>query len=214
MPAGNPWTAATAYPTNIIEYGFAQVGQDMYVISGIANGARVDVMRRYNATTNVWTLRANIPVASEAPAAASFGGKIYVADGFNGANQFRIYDIATNTWSVGPARPGVAESFGAGAGAFNGNVYVVGGGLPSTTTLSVYNITSNSWGVGPAAPSPYVYRGLHANRAVSLPDWQFHKQRCWINTTVSMRLDMATNTWSIRSGLDAPARKLRPCRRR
>ena len=120
--AGNPWTAATAYPTAIARYAFAQVGEDSYVISGIVLGADVvSTVRRYNATTNVWTTLANIPIGSEAPVGAFFNGKIYVADGGNDGPILRIYDIATNTWSAGPARPGPTSSYGGAAGAFNGN---------------------------------------------------------------------------------------------
>ena len=129
----NPWTPATAYPTAIARYAFAQVGQDSYVISGIVLGADVvSTVRRYNSTTNVWTTLANIPVGSEAPVGAFFNGKIYVADGGNDGPILRIYDIATNTWSAGPARPVPTSSYGGAAGAFNGNFYVVGGGFPPT----------------------------------------------------------------------------------
>jgi len=118
------WMAATAAPTGVSRYAFAQNGEDMYVISGILNGNVVTTVRRYNATTNAWTSLADTPIGgSEAPAGAFYGGKIYVA----GGSLFRIYNIATNTWSVGPPRPGVCSSIGSAAGAFDGKVYVVGG---------------------------------------------------------------------------------------
>ena len=83
---------------------------------------------RYNALTNVWTKRANIPAASQGPAGAFLNGKIYVATGDGAANAFYIYDVATDVWSAGPARPGVADSYGAAAGAYKGKVFIVGGG--------------------------------------------------------------------------------------
>ena len=188
------WTAATPYPTNIAHYAFAQVGQDFYVISGFS-AVIVATVNRYNATTNVWTARAPIPFATEAPAAAYFNGKIYVADG-SGGNLIRIYDIAGNTWTSGPARPGYADSYGAAAGAYNGNVYVVGGSSNGPTrSVSIYNISSNTWSSGPDAPADYQLGGytqvgqfLYLIGTSGLdPD---------SNTTVSMRLDMSTNTWS------------------
>ena len=200
MPASpsavpNPWIAATACPAPAYRYAFAQNGEDFYVISGISTGPNTTNVWRYNATTNIWTKRASIPAASQAPAAAFFGGKIYVASGDGGGAAFYIYNVATDTWTTGPSRPGVADSYGAAAGAFNGNVYIVGGGAAGpTSTVSVYNIASNSWSVGPASPSPvqlagytqvgqylYVIGGFTATAA---------------NSTASMRLDMATNTWS------------------
>jgi hypothetical protein len=190
----DPWTAATAHPTTIARYAFVQVGEDLYVISGVsAGGTPVKTVRRYNATTNLWTSRADIPVGSEAPAGAFFGGKIYVADGASTA--FHIYDVATNTWSNGPPRPVATDSFGAAAGAFNGNVYFVGGDFPPTPRLSIYNIASNTWSAGPAAPSPFQLGGyaqsgqfLYLIGGFPNPDG--------LNSRVSMRLDMETNTWS------------------
>ncbi len=188
------WTAATPYSTTIARYAFVQVGEDLYVISGVSStNAVVKTVRRYNATTNVWTSRADIPVGSEAPAAAFFNGKIYVADGASTA--FHIYHIATNTWSNGPPRPVATDSFGAAAGAFNGNVYFVGGDFPPTPRLSIYNIASNTWSAGPNAPSNYqlggyaqIGRFLYLIGSFPNPDS--------VNSTVSMRLDMADNTWS------------------
>ena len=162
-------------------------------------GTVVTTVRRYNATTNVWTSLANIPLGSEAPAGAFFGGKIYVADGVGGANLIRIYDIATNTWSAGPARPGVAfsgfGSYGAAAGAFNGNVYVAGGIDGSSSVLSIYNIASNTWSTGPSAPSPY-FLGGYTQIGQFLYLVGSYTTTASVNTTVSMRLDMAANAWS------------------
>ena len=200
--ATNPWTAAAPYPTYIIRYAFAQVGEDMYVISGksivVYQGvnAIVNIMTRYNVTADAWTPLADIPVGSNAPAGAYFGGKIYVADGYLGANLLRIYDIATNTWSAGPARPAVIDSFGAAAGAFNGKVYVVGGGSAGpSSVLSIYDIAGNSWSAGPASPSPYQLGG-YAQIGQFLYLIGSFTSTPTVNTTVSMRLDMATNTWS------------------
>ena len=196
--AAESWTAATPYPTNIARYAFAQNGEDFYIISGTNSTGNLNSVRRYNATTNAWTSLANIPVASEAPAAVFFAGKIYVADGLGGAdNAFRIYDVASNTWTLGPPRPGLVHSRGAAAGAFNGNVYVMGGGVdaPGSSILSIYNVASNTWSAGP--DSPFLYRfGGYAQIGQFLyliGSFQGNPEN---NSTVSMRLDMATNTWS------------------
>ena len=196
LPATNPWTAAAPYPTTIADYAFAQVGEDLYIISGGVPGAVVNTVRRYNATTDAWTSLADIPVGSDSPAGAFFGGKIYVADGYRGANLLRIYDIATNTWSAGPARPGVFDSFGAAAGAFNGKVYVVGGGIDGpSSVLSIYDIAGNTWNVGPDAPSPFKLGGFTQVGRYLYLIGSFATSG-YVNSTVSMRLDMATNTWS------------------
>src|ERR1700741_3394119 len=64
------WVPGAAYPSTISRYAFAQVGSDIYVISGVSNGTRVTTMNRYDSSTNTWTPRAAVPVASEAPTAA------------------------------------------------------------------------------------------------------------------------------------------------
>ena len=59
--------AAAPYPTNIYRYGFAQNGNDFYIISGLLSdpyttgSPPVTAMRRYNVTTNTWSSLADIP---------------------------------------------------------------------------------------------------------------------------------------------------------
>jgi 6-phosphogluconolactonase len=195
VSAGLPWKAATTCPFPAARYAFAQNGEDFYVISGIGNGPNTTNVWRYNATTNIWSKRASIPVASEAPAGALLNGKIYVATGDSPPSAFFIYDVATDTWTSGPARPGVVNSFGAAAGAFNGKIYFVGGGSTGPTqTVSIYTIATNSWSVGPVAPT-----------AVQLAGYKQVGQYLYViggftstvnNSIASMRLDMASNTWT------------------
>lgn len=194
----NSWLEATRYPTTICRYAFAQNGQDMYVIGGVTkqNGTTslVNAVRRYNASTNTWTTLADCPVASEAPVAAYLDGKIYVVDGHGGGNnQIRIYDIATDTWTPGPVKPGF-EAAGGAAGAYDGKVYVVIG-----QTLSIYNIASGTWTVGPGAPSGYFLGGYTqvGQYLYLVGSFGFAGLPGVANSTYTMRLDMATNTWSV-----------------
>jgi hypothetical protein len=60
---GNRWAGAALYPQNISHYAFAQVGPNLYVIAGVSDGAETPTVRRYNATTNVWTQLASFPGA-------------------------------------------------------------------------------------------------------------------------------------------------------
>jgi Kelch motif len=190
------WTAAAVSPA-VGRYAFAQVGEDLYVISGAGAAGVVTTVKRYNATTNVWTTLMPIPVGSEAPAAAysSSDNKIYVIDG-QGGSAFRIYDIATNSWTAGPARPGFAEGYGVAAGAYQGNVFVVGGDTStgSDPTLSIYNISGNSWSNGPAAPAPYQLGGYTQTGRFLYVVGGYAPTSA--NSNVTMRLDMSNNTWS------------------
>ncbi len=200
------WTAAAPYPMTISLYGFTQVGEDFYVISGLSTERVVTAVRRYNAITDAWTTLADIPVGSAEPTAAHFDGKIYVlAIGGIRQNGFQIYDIATNSWSAGPPIPERSDTPGAATGAFNGNVYIAGGldssrGDLGTTLVSIYNIATNTWSTGPAAPATYFRGGYtQVGQFLYMVGGNANKTG-FANSTVSMRLDMATNRWSLGPG--------------
>ena len=124
-------------------------------------------------------------------------GKIYLAEGDTG-DSFNIYDIATNTWSAGPPRPGYANNYGAAAGAFGGKVYVVGGGSSGATdTTSIYTVATNSWTTGPPAPVPFFLAGYTTVGQYLYVVGGFSSASPTANVGVTMRLDMATGTWSL-----------------
>jgi dockerin type I repeat protein/Kelch motif protein len=193
------WTAGAVSPP-VARYAFAQAGEDLYVISGEGAAGPVTTVKRYNATTNVWTTLAPIPVGSEAPAAAysSSDNKIYVVDG-SGGTSFRTYDIATNGWTASPPRPGFTDGYGVAVGAYQGKVFVVGGdtGSGEEPTLSIYTISSNSWSGGPNAPAPYQLGGFtQVGRFLYLVG-SYGPTSTSPNSNVTMRLDMSNNTWSM-----------------
>src|SRR5689334_5894923 len=193
----NSWAAGLVYPTTITRYAYAQSGQDLYVLGGVSDGNRTPNANKYNATTNIWTSLAPVPVASEAPAAAFLDGKVYLAEGDTG-DSFNIYDAATNTWSSGAPRPGYANNYGAAAGAFGGKVYVVGGTQPSgTDTTSIYTVATNSWTTGAPAPVPFFLAGYTTAGQYLYVVGGFNSGSPTANVGVTMRLDMATGTWSL-----------------
>src|SRR5262245_27166898 len=188
------WVPAATYPVTDVRYAFADAGEDLYVIGGVSNGTRIPDVNRYNATTDMWTSRAPIPVSSEAPCGALWNGKIYVAEGDTG-NTFQIYDIAGNSWSQGAPRPGFANGYGCAAGALNNKVYMIGGAAAPQTQLTIYDIATNTWSTGNPAPAGvflsgyttvgnflYIVGGFGADASS--------------NSTATMRLDMSTGTWS------------------
>jgi hypothetical protein len=192
-----PWTAAAPALNPVARYASVKVGEDLYVISGVTFGGVTNAVRRYNATTNVWTPAANIPVGSQAPAAAFFGGRIYVADGLGGGNLLRIYDIVANTWSNGPARPGVVDSYGAAAVANGGKIYVIGCGSGcASATVSMFDIATNTWTAVPNAPAPFQLGG-YTQIGQFLYMIGSYTATPGVNSTVSMRLDLAGGTWSV-----------------
>jgi N-acetylneuraminic acid mutarotase len=198
------WTNAAPIPgAGLVRYAHAQClgSNSFYVISGVAQGALVNNVRRYDAGTNTWTDRAAYPLADEGPAGVCFNGKIYVAGGSVNTTAFQIYDIAANTWTAGPPLPtGTAL---AQMGAFNGKVYVIGGdpdfspGTGVLNVVNVYDIATNTWGAA-GAPMP---TGLAA-AAFAQKDNFVYIVGGWTpsspgsNANVSLRYDMAANTWS------------------
>ncbi|HXZ58501.1 MAG TPA: PASTA domain-containing protein [Gaiellaceae bacterium] len=189
------WLAGAAYPSTITRYAFVQVGSDSYVLGGVSDGVRVATVNRYNASTNTWTPRAAVPVASEAPSAAYYNGKIYLAEGDTG-NSLRIYDIASNTWSSGANRSAAANGYGAAAGAYNGKLYVVGGTASASSLTSVYNIATNTWTTGTAAPTPFYLAGYHQDGKYLYIVGGFSAASPGANVSATMRLDMSNGTWT------------------
>ena len=198
----NAWMAAAPYPIGIYNCGFAQNGDDFYIISGIRRktySPPVTGVRRYNVSSNTWTLLANIPRGSVSPPAIYYEGKIYVGDGYDYtsvSNTLRIYDVASNTWSAGPPSP-VSHNSGSAAAAFNGNIYFIG-----VVSTSIYNIANNSWSSGPPPPAweigstpgyaqigQYLYVVGGVTGGCGLPGCA--------NSDSSIRLDMTSNTWSV-----------------
>ena len=191
------WNAATPHPTAVGYYGFAQDGENMYIIGGgTAPSTDTAAVRRYNARTNVWTSLADMPTAEGESVATFYQGKIYVFTVAKGdGGRFYIYDVASNTWSQGASRPG-PPNFGAAVGAFNGKVYVAGGGFGGgTTDLSIYDLATNTWSTGPVAPSPIQNPGsAQIGQFLYVIGGYIAKPE---NSNVSMRFDMATNAWSV-----------------
>jgi N-acetylneuraminic acid mutarotase len=214
------WQSAQPHPVNIARYAFAQNGNDLYLVGGVSDGSVVSTARKYDANTNIWSNLNPVPASGEASSCAYFNSKLYCTQGLSGVG-FYIYDIPSNTWSTGPNIPGPTSRYGAAAGAFNGNVYVVGGSSGGSNATNRYNIASNTWFTGTAAPSLYYLGGYTSvgqflyiigsygasplapdgpkamplssilnkdlGRKVLAPD---------ANSTVSMRLDMSTGTWT------------------
>jgi len=197
LPAFN-WIAAASYPTSIARYGFAQNGESLYVVSGFSNGFPVTAVRRYDGGPNAWTSLSNIPVGTEAPVAVFYDKKIYVVDGYSSAsqNRIRIYDVESDSWSAGPVRLGVSDSYGAAGGAYDGKIYIIGGGSSgSGTTVSIYDIAAESWSAGPIAPAPFLFGGYKQIGQYLYLAGGFSSSAS-ANSNITMRLDMADNTWS------------------
>ncbi len=118
-----------------------------------------------------------------------------MADGYGGQNLLRIYDIATNAWSSATARPGVTDSYGAAAGADHGQINIAGGNTGGANNiLSNYNIPNGVWSTYNNMPTRFYAGGFtQVGRFLYLIGGYGVTSA---NSNVSMRLDMATITWT------------------
>ena len=191
------WTAA-AVSSAVGRYAFAQVGEDLYVISGRWCGrnsydsetlqCREQIYGRRLRRSRLAEKRPRLLILLRTTRSTS----LRVISG----NLIRIYDIATNSWSAGAARPGFADEYGLAAGAYQGKVFVVGGDADSgaNPTLSIYDIASNSWTTGPNAPAAYQLGGYtQVGRFLYVVGGYTQTNA---NSNVTMRLDMSNNTWT------------------
>jgi len=190
----------------LVRYAHAQcIGSNsFYLISGVANGAIVTTVQRYDAGTNTWNPLAPIPVGSEGPVGICVGTKLYVAGGGVGglgSTNFFIYDIAGNTWSSGAAVP--RAQWGGAMGSLAGKIYLAGGDSdfqPAngvSNVVNVYDIATNTWLADGASMPSGVDSGGFAQIGKYLyvvGGWFASSPGSNLNTT--QRYDMSTDTWT------------------
>ena len=200
------WIETDPLPTAVGFYGAAQCPgepDEYYVLGGaVASSSPVNNFQHYDVASNNWTSLANLPTALLGSAAVCYGGHIYLAGGHNGTTRtrlFYIYDIATNIWSSGADLP--RNVFGTALGAWDGKLYLVGGtpnNYPWAPVNQVdrYDIASNTWSTLPAALMPKA-----SGFAGSVQTGRYlYVVGGWsgdfnANINVTLRLDMATETW-------------------
>ena len=147
------WTVKAPIPT--VRGGMAAAvvqnssGQSLFYTIGGANQNNV-AMRRveaYNAATDKWFRKANLPVDRTSATAATIGGKIYVAGGSNLnrviTKTLYVYDPVSNTWTQKASMPFAQQSLISGAIA--GRLYVYTGSFTEVPRLYRYKPSTNVW---------------------------------------------------------------------
>jgi hypothetical protein len=125
--------------------GFA-IENKLYFGTGANGSYATNDFWEYNSTSNVWTIKQNLPIAKSASVGFSVGSKGYVCTG-NGQVDLWEYDPQLNTWSQ-------KANIG-GAGRTLASTFVVGGigyvGLGKSNTgellsdLWAYDQSNNTW---------------------------------------------------------------------
>ena len=148
------WTTKASIPSPRSGMAGAVVknssGQYLFYAIGGRNDANT-AMRRveaYNAATNVWTRRANLPADRSSAGAAAISGKIYVVGGFNLAGNatptLYVYRQSTNSWTQKASLP--ITTAPVATGFIGGKLYVVANvAAPAAQRLYVYDPATNSW---------------------------------------------------------------------
>jgi N-acetylneuraminic acid mutarotase len=115
----------------------------LYAIGGWnENNFAMRRVEAYNAATNTWTRRANLPVDRRLPSAAAIGGKIYVVGGINltgvVTKTLYVYTHATNTWTKKASLP--VNTWFAMSAVMGGKLYVFTG-----AQLYRYDPATDAW---------------------------------------------------------------------
>jgi N-acetylneuraminic acid mutarotase len=168
--AAHPWVQGAPFPEPSEELLGATAGGRLYVFAGLAPGWKPKAMVvEYDPTTNAWTKKRPMQLASHHVALASLNNKIYAFGGFaypgsgppgwTPVNNAFEYDPAADEWKELAPMP--TKRGAASAGVVNGKIYVTGGvnSLPGVTengvhptraqnvvaTVEEYDPATNSW---------------------------------------------------------------------
>lgn len=181
------WSKAATFPQPAEEISGAAAGGKMYVFAGLAPGWKpIGMVYEYDPSTDLWTKKKPMALASHHVAFTEHRGKIYAFGGFvppeSGPpgwvpiNNAWEYDPAADTWRALAPMPSKRGS--ALAAVVNDKIYVVGGAstLPGSKEIAVYpthphtsvgtveeyDPASNSWRERGAMPTPRNHAAIGA----------------------------------------------------
>jgi len=160
----------------------------------------------FDPTTNIWTRKADVPVALQNLALAAVNGKIYAI----GGDEFRStnfeYTPETNAWRTLSAMLTARQHIDCGI--FENKIYVMGG-LTSWETITkkneVYDIVTNTWSVKTDIPS------LRNNAAIVTLDSLIFviggagtPGDVWANIPTVESYNIKTDKWTNKANLPYP----------
>ncbi len=210
------WTNATPIPTPREGYGAAEVNGIFYYIAGYGPTGDSVVNEAYNASSNSWTTKAQLPGSIRSETVAVSDGKyVYLVGGREvptvGHDLLR-YDPANNNWTSLAPMPTARATEHMGV-YYSGRIYVMGGrtsGEPTAggdlSVLEIYNIATNTWTTGSPMLQPladaysillgtkiYVFGGFTATGTAS---------------TATYIYDIPSNSWT--TGAASPVGTIDP----
>jgi N-acetylneuraminic acid mutarotase len=211
-PSTNLWSNRASLPAARRGWGgngAATIGTTIYVAGGNdAAGALTRTLLAYNASTNTWSARAQMPVFSGCGGSAVIGGRLYVFSGCTrtgtgpqvAAGLLHRYNPATNTWTALRTAPAVHAT--PAVGVIAGRLHVVGGNNAAsvaTNRLDVFDPATNSWST--QASMPTARTGMTG--AVVGGKFYVIGGRNTAGTPLSTveAYDPATNSWTTRASM-------------
>jgi N-acetylneuraminic acid mutarotase len=154
-PATDTWTTKADMPTQRWLLATSVVNGKVYAIGGgnvLDSGLPgLSTVEEYDAATNTWSAKADMPTPRLGLATCVVNGVIYAIGGFSGVTQpFRTveaYDPLTDTWTRKADMP--TARFFLSASVVDGKIYAIGGGFgsPSQVVASVeeYDPATDTW---------------------------------------------------------------------
>lgn len=174
---------------------YASFNDRFYLVGGETIGGNRNIpVEEYNAATNTWTNKANLPTGVTNTGAAAVGQYIFVPGGYTGVaiTDMQRYDIVSNVW--GTVAPMPAANYAHGVVALDNKIYVLGGsgtGVPGTTN-AIYDVATNSWSSG--APLPVA---IHYTVATTDGTYIYVLGGLTTDVATVQRYNPATNTWAL-----------------
>ncbi len=133
------------------DFGLIVVGTKIYAISSMS-GKAIGMVEEYDTTTDTWSNKASMPVATNTTVFATVNGKIYVIGGAtisNGAyyrsNKVYMYDPLTDSWTQKTYMPTARDLLSTVV--VDGKIYAIGGHTDSSilSTVEMYNPETDIW---------------------------------------------------------------------
>ncbi|MBS1913016.1 MAG: hypothetical protein JST22_13600 [Bacteroidetes bacterium] len=162
-PVADTYTEKAVMPVPTAYGAGVVVGNRIFMLGGLKNGAAINTIQMYDVPTNTWSLlTTTLPQALLQPAATTLGAEIYL---IGGSGVLASYNQAYRgvpsadgqriDWTrIADYPDGIYE---AGAGAYNDRVYVAAGTTsfkPYTDMVYSYDQGSNTWVPGYFLPKP------------------------------------------------------------
>jgi N-acetylneuraminic acid mutarotase len=155
----SPWELAQPMSQRRSYIAAAEIDGKIYAAGGMVGetGRPLDLVARYDPTTDTWETLHRLPDPLRAGAGAAAGGLFYVMGGTTedgNTADVNAYDPATNTWT--PRAPMPEHRFNHAALELGGKIYVLGGYLEGEERreVFVYDPATDSWSEGPELPIP------------------------------------------------------------